>query len=189
MILPCSPDSVEKIKEYAKKDPVIVPTDTLYGLSMSIQGNIEKIYKLKRRNLEKKIPVGVSSLEMMKHLASIDERGEKLVKRFMPGPLTIVVPSKIPEWGETVALRIPAHTISLLLIEKIGPITLTSANLSGGKPPKTIEDTMELEVKYRIDCGELLGKPSTIVSLVEEKVKLIRSGAIPFSAILKILEE
>ena len=155
---------------------------------MSIHGNIEKIYKLKRRDLKKKIPVGVSSLEMIKQLAIIDERGEKLVKRFMPGPLTIVLPSKVPELGETVALRIPAHTIPLLLIEKIGPITLTSANISGGKPPKTVGDTMEIDVKYRIDCGELPGKPSTIVSLVDE-VKLIRSGAIPFSAILKILEE
>ena len=189
MILPCTSSSVDKIKEYAKKEPVIIPTDTLYGLSMSIYGDVSEIYRLKRRNLEKKIPVGVSTLEMMKTLAVIDERAEKLVERFMPGPLTIVVPSKVPDWSESIALRIPAHTIPLLLIEKIGPITLTSANISGGKPPKTIEDTMKLEVKYRIDCGELPGKQSTIVSLVGKKIKLIRSGAIPFSVILKILEE
>ncbi len=189
MILPCSPSSVDKIKEYAKNEPVIIPTDTLYGLSMSIYRDISKIYRLKKRNLEKKIPVGVSSLEMMKALAIVDERGEKLVKRFMPGPLTLVLPSKVPDWSESIALRIPAHTIPILLMNKIGPITLTSANISGGKPPKKIEDTMALEVKYRIDCGELPGKPSTIVSLIDEKIKLIRSGAIPFSAILKILEE
>ncbi len=189
MILPCSSDSVEKISDYARNNPVIIPTDTLYGLSMSIYGDVRKIYQLKRRGLEKKIPVGVSSVEMMDSLAHLDDRARKLVKKFMPGPLTIVLKSRIERWGNTIALRIPAHSIPLLLIEKIGPITLTSANISGDKPPRRVEHTMKLDVKYRIDCGELPGKVSTVVSLVGGEVKLIRPGAIPFSAILKFLEE
>jgi len=187
VILPCKKESVDKLAEYAKKEPVVMPTDTLYGLCMSIYGDVKKIYKLKGRSFDKKIPVGVASIEMMRKVAYITPETERLVRVFMPGPLTLVLKNKGVSWLEdTVAVRIPAHTLTIYLMEKIGPITLTSANISGEKAPEKIEDTMKLDVKYRIDCGKLMGKPSTIVSLVDG-VKLIREGAIPFSAILKVL--
>ena len=186
MILPCNKSSVEIVEEYAKDEPVIIPTDTLYGLAMSIYGNIEKIYTLKKRNLEKKIPIGVYDLDMIEKIAVVDDIARNLIEEFMPGALTIIIESKIPEiTGPTVGVRIPNHEIPRELARRIGPITLTSANISGEKNPRIIEDTMKLDVKYRIDCGELSGEPSTIVSLVDG-IKLIREGAIPFSAILKI---
>ena len=176
MILPCKRDSVDRIADYAKQEPVVMPTDTLYGLCMSIYGDVKKIYKLKGRSFDKKIPVGVASIEMMREVAYITPEAEKLTRKFMPGPLTLVLKNKgVPWLQDTVAVRIPAHTLTIYLMEKIGPITLTSANISG-------------DVKYRIDCGKLMGKPSTIVDLTEE-IRLIREGAIPFERILKALEE
>lgn len=187
MILPCKKESVDKIAEYARKEPVVMPTDTLYGLCMSIYGEIEKIYRLKGRSAEKKIPVGVANAEMMREIAELTPQAEKLVRAFMPGPLTLVLKNRgVPWLDDTVAVRIPAHTLTIYLMEKIGPITLTSANISGEKAPASIEDTMKLNVQYRVDCGRLMGKPSTIVSLVDG-IKLIREGAIPFSVILKVL--
>ena len=187
VILPCKRDSVDRIADYAKQEPVVMPTDTLYGLCMSIYGDVKKIYKLKGRSFDKKIPVGVANIEMMREVAYLTPEAERLVRVFMPGPLTLVLKNKGVPWLEdTVAVRIPAHTLTIYLMEKIGPITLTSANISGEKAPESIENTMKLDVKYRIDCGKLMGKPSTIVSLAEG-VKLIREGAIPFSAILKVL--
>ncbi len=189
MILPCRKESVDKIVDYARREPVVMPTDTLYGLCMSIEGVVEKIYRLKGRSAEKKIPVGVANLEMMRSIAVVTPEAEKLVRAFMPGPLTLVLKNKGVAWlDDTVAVRIPAHTLTIYLMEKIGPVTLTSANISGERAPESIEDTMKLPVEYRVDCGRLLGKPSTIVSLVDG-VKLIREGAIPFSAILKVLGE
>jgi len=189
VILPCKRDSVDRIADYAKQEPVVMPTDTLYGLCMSIYGDVKKIYKLKGRSFDKKIPVGVASIEMMREVAYITPEAEKLTRKFMPGPLTLVLKNKgVPWLQDTVAVRIPAHTLTIYLMEKIGPITLTSANISGEKAPERIEDTMKLDVKYRIDCGKLMGKPSTIVDLTEE-IRLIREGAIPFERILKALEE
>lgn len=187
MILPCRKESVDEIVEYVRNEPVVVPTDTLYGLVMSIDGDVEKIYRLKGRSFEKKIPVGVANLEMMRNVARVTPEAEKLIRAFMPGPLTLVLENlSVPWLEETVAVRIPAHTLAIYLMEKVGPVTLTSANISGEKAPVSIEDTMKIDVEYRIDCGPLLGKPSTIVSLVDG-VKLIREGAIPFSSILSVL--
>ncbi len=189
MILPCRKESVDKIAEYAKNEPVVMPTDTLYGLCMSIEGDINKIYKIKGRSVEKKIPVGVANIEMMGKIAEITPEAEKLIRAFMPGPLTLVLRNKGVKWlGDTVAVRIPAHTLTIYLMEKIGPITLTSANISGEKAPSVIEDTMKLDVKYRLDCGRLMGKPSTIIKLIDE-VELIREGAIPIASIMRVLEE
>jgi len=188
VILPCRKESVDKIAEYAKNEPVVMPTDTLYGLCMSIEGDINKIYELKGRSLEKKIPVGVANIEMMSEIAEVTPQAERLIRAFMPGPLTLVLKNKGVKWlGDTVAVRIPAHTLTIYLMEKIGPITLTSANISGEKAPSVIEDTMKLDVKYRVDCGRLMGKPSTIVKLVDG-IELIREGAIPFKSIMKVLE-
>jgi L-threonylcarbamoyladenylate synthase len=189
VILPCKKESVDRIADYARHGPVVMPTDTLYGLCMSIKGDVKKIYILKGRAFDKKIPVGVANIEMMKEIAYVTPQAEKLIRAFMPGPLTLVLRNKAVRWLEdTVAVRIPAHSLTIYLMEKIGPITLTSANISGEKAPESIQDTMKLDVKYRVDCGKLMGKPSTIVDLTG-KAKLIREGAIPFEKILHVLEE
>ncbi len=189
MILPCSRESVKRIATYARENPVIIPTDTLYGLSMSIEGDITRVFELKKRPVDKPIPIGVSNIEMMESLGHITKMARILVENFMPGALTIVVKSRSKVPWNTVALRIPAHPIPLALIEEIGPITLTSANISGDKPPTSIEDTLKLNVAYRVDCGVLPGTPSTVVSVVGGEIKLIREGAIPIKVIRTFLEE
>ena len=189
MILPCELWAIDVMEDYARESPVIIPTDTLYGLSMSIYGNLKRIYILKGREPAKKISVGVYDKRMIESIAVLDERAERLIEEFMPGALTLVLESKIPKiTGPSVGVRIPKHTMPRELSKRIGPITLTSANISGARNPRTIKDTCKLDVTYRVDCGELLGKPSTVISLLNE-VKLIRAGAIHFSAILKVLEE
>ncbi len=189
MILPCNLESVDVIEETTRHEPVVIPTDTLYGLAMSIYGDVSLIYSLKGRDLNKRIPVGVSDVEMMKNIAFVDEIAMKIVGSFLPGGVTLVLRSKIPEiTGPTVGVRIPAHPIPIELARRVGPITLTSANISGERNPVRIEDTMGLKVKYRIDCGILPGTPSTVIEVIDG-IKLIREGVIPFSAILNVLED
>ena len=189
MILPCDIRSVDAVENYAKSEPVVVPTDTLYGLAMSIYGDVGKIYRIKGRDSGKKIPVGVYDMAMLEDIAYLGDDARKIAEHFLPGALTLVLRSRIPAvTGPTVGVRIPDHEIPRELARRIGPITLTSANKSGEKSPVRIEDTMKLDVRYRIDCGELSGVPSTVVSFVDE-IRLIREGAIPFREILRVLEE
>ena len=126
---------------------------------------------------------------MMESIAVLTEEARRVAEAFLPGAVTLVLESRIPEiTGDTVGVRIPDHEIPRELARLIGPITLTSANISGEKPPRRIEDTEKLRVRYRIDCGELPGVASTVVSFVGG-IRLIREGAIPFSSILRVLEE
>ncbi len=189
MILPCDLKSVDMVAEYMREKPAVIPTDTLYGLCVSIEGDVESVYTLKKRSRDKPIPIGVADLEIMRKIAYLNANAEKLVRKYMPGPLTIVLKNRgVRFLGDTVGVRIPAHWVPLTIMRKIGPITLTSANISGEKPPRAVEDTLGIDVEYRIDCGELSGVPSTVVDLTKG-VKLIREGAIPFRDILRTLEE
>ncbi len=189
MILPCDSKSVDMVAEYMREKPAVIPTDTLYGLCVSIEGDVEAVYALKRRDRDKPIPIGVADLEMMRKIAYVSSNAEKLIRKYMPGPLTVVLKNRgVSFLGDTVGVRIPAHWVPIRIMKRIGPITLTSANISGEKPPRTVEDTMGIDVKYRIDCGKLSGMPSTVVDLTSG-VKLIREGAILFKDILKTLGE
>ncbi|WP_292369602.1 L-threonylcarbamoyladenylate synthase [Methanoregula sp. UBA64] len=162
---------------------VIYPTDTLYGLgadAFSIEA-IEKVYDAKKRNLAKPISIAVSDIEMLAAVSRIDTSMQEFIERFLPGPVTVVVPAKkiIPDiltgGTRTIGIRIPAHGIARQVIEKFdAPITATSANLSGGKDPQT-PDECTVPHDLLIDGGRLPGTPSTVVDLVTRTI--VRRGA------------
>jgi len=162
---------------------VIYPTDTLYGLgadAFSIEA-IEKVYDAKKRDLAKPISIAVSDFEMLAAVSRIDVPMQDFIERFLPGPVTVVVPARktIPEiltgGTGTIGIRIPAHGIARQVIEKFdAPITATSANLSGGKDPQT-PDECTVPHDLLIDGGRLPGTPSTVVDLVTRTI--VRRGA------------
>jgi L-threonylcarbamoyladenylate synthase len=162
---------------------VIYPTDTLYGLgadAFSIEA-IEKVYDAKKRDLAKPISIAVSDFEMLAAVSRIDTPMQEFIERFLPGPVTVVVPAKkiIPDiltgGTGTIGIRIPAHGIARQVIEKFdAPITATSANLSGGKDPQTL-DECTVPHDLLIDGGRLPGTPSTVVDLVTRTI--VRRGA------------
>ena len=162
---------------------VIYPTDTLYGLgadAFSIEA-IEKVYDAKKRDLSKPISIAVSDFEMLAAVSRIDVPMQDFIERFLPGPVTVVVPARktIPEiltgGTGTIGIRIPAHGIARQVIEKFdAPITATSANLSGGKDPQT-PDECTVPHDLLIDGGRLPGTPSTVVDLVTRTI--VRRGA------------
>jgi len=162
---------------------VIYPTDTLYGLgadAFSIEA-IEKVYDAKKRDLAKPISIAVSDFEMLAAVSRIDAPMQEFIERFLPGPVTVVVPARktIPEiltgGTGTIGIRIPAHGIARQVIEMFdAPITATSANLSGGKDPQT-PDECTVPHDLLIDGGRLPGTPSTVVDLVTRTI--VRRGA------------
>lgn len=175
---------IEKAVKVLSRDGLVVyPTETVYGLGADAlsENAVYKVYEAKHRLMGKPISVAVSDIEMIYGIAHIDDFAEKFINEFLPGPVTIVLPSKniLPEdltgGTKTIGIRYPDNDIALKLISKFdSPITSTSANISGEVSPTTA-DMVNVVNDYLIDGGKVAGIPSTVVDL--ENKKIVRAGA------------
>ena len=170
---------------------IIYPTETAYGLGCNLDNvkSIARIYRLKRRPKGKLLSVIVGSPVIAKQHVVIDGQTQRLVKKFMPGPLTLVSPSKTKG---SLAWRIPGHWFALELAKRFRkPIISTSANVSGRQPPYKIEDvkrTFNGKIDVIIDGGNLPKRsPSTIFDV--RRMKVLRKGPISKSSILSALHK
>lgn len=194
----------EEIERYLKAGKLIIyPTDTVYGVGGIIESEetIENIYKAKERNFKSPLIVLVSDMEKIEKIAYINEKNrekiEKLIKRFWPGGLTIIlkrkdnVPDIMVSGGATVGVRMPEHEIALNIISRAGGmLPTTSANISGEATPKSYVELSE-EFKNRVDIivdgGECpIGSASTIIDMSDEP-KILRLGAISVEEIEKVI--
>jgi len=178
---------------------IIYPTETCYGIGTDATNpkSIEKIYEIKGREHTKPIPVLVSNINMIKRYGVTTKRVEFLVKKFMPGPLSLVIKKKRPISDvnqEGISFRISSHPVASELVKLLGkPMTTTSANISS-QPSiyeiKKIIENFEDIVNMIIDCGDLpRNEPSTCIDMTDEdNVKIIREGPIPSELILKELK-
>lgn len=188
------------------KDRVVAyPTDTLYGLGVNALDAtaVHKLFQIKQRPSTKPVPVMVSSIEMARALAYVDKAREAVLRELWPGPFTFVlwkkkvVPSNVTAGGETVALRIPAHPFCQSLLRDFeGPITTTSANISGEEPTRNAESIVERFKKENdrpdlfIHAGTLPeNAPSTIVDLTTEQPKVLRVGSTTKEKLLSVLDK
>jgi L-threonylcarbamoyladenylate synthase len=181
-------------------DLVIYPTETVYGLGADALSDkaIKKIFRLKGREAEKPIPIAVNSIDMARQVAELTPAAEVLFKKFLPGPLMIVARAKsnvselITAGTGKVGIRVPDHPVALKLIDFVGgPITSTSANLSGKPAFLTVRDALEQlggKVDVALDAGKCkLGVPSTIVDATARHLKILRKGLISEKKIKKFL--
>ncbi|MCX6821481.1 MAG: L-threonylcarbamoyladenylate synthase [Candidatus Aenigmarchaeota archaeon] len=175
---------------------IIYPTETCYGIGADATNmkSIEKIYEIKGRNPSKPIPILVSNLEMIKKYGLITKKIEGLVKKFMPGPLSIITrkirPVSDPN-QKGISFRISSHPVALELVKLLKkPLTTTSANISG-QPSiyeiRKVIETFQDKVDMIIDFGNLpRTEPSTCVDMTREgNVKVIREGPILSESIMK----
>ena len=184
---------IQKAADILKTGGVVAfPTETFYALGViyNNEGAIQRLYELKRRPFEKAIPVIVSSIEQVSLIAAdIPEEAKRLMERYWPGPLTIVLKAKeglsryLTAGTDKVAVRIPGESFALNLVRKAGfPITATSANPSGVPPAEDAQAVLKYfgeTVELIIDGGETPGgEPSTIVEIVDGAVKVLRKGMI-----------
>lgn len=186
--------TVHAVKVLSKSGLVIYPTETAYGLACDATNAnaIKKIFYVKKRK-GKSIPIIVSSVKMIERYAVLDKDARKLMKRFMPGPLTLVVRKKnLPDAlsKKTIGFRIPANKFAINLVKKFGkPITATSTNLSGQKSIYNISEIKKIfigKVDLIIDSGDLPKRsPSTVFDVNSRK--LIRKGKISLKQIEKII--
>lgn len=178
---------------------VVFPTETVYGIGADAFNScaVDKLFKEKQRPLDKPLLMHVSSVEMADSIAVIDNRAKELIKRFTPGPLTLVVkrkpclPSVAVSGGDTVGLRFPSNKVFLDVSSAFGaPIAATSANISGCESAKNSADLSPVLniADLVIDSGMCeYGLESTIVSLVAERPKILRQGSFPRELVEEVL--
>lgn len=188
----------EAVRVLDAEGVVMYPTESSYALGVNAlkSSAILKVFEIKGRSTDKAIPVIVADLRMWKRYAYFSGDAETLVKRFMPGPLTLVLRKRtsVPDVlsPSTIAARIPGHPVALALVKKAGyPITSTSANISGQPPAYSvgsIPKSLALATDLILDAGALRRrKYSTIADLAEGEPIVTREGAIAASMILRAL--
>jgi L-threonylcarbamoyladenylate synthase len=181
---------------------VAIPTDTVYGIAASLAHlpSIERIYDIKGRPPGQPLPVLVSSVAALSHLAHVDDAVLPLLDAFWPGPLTVILPAatRLPEPvlgpGNSVGVRLPNHFVAIEVIEKAGgAIACTSANRSGHPPAKTATEVMESlgpDLDLILDGGVAPGGvASTVVAIDDLSLRFIREGAISMVDVIRIWDE
>lgn len=176
---------------------IIFPTDTVYGIGCGIfdKENINKIYEIKHRPKSKPLACLCADLQQIDQIAYVSESEKKVINQFMPGALTIILQAKeevIEVTGfDTIGVRIPNSEIARAILIENGPMLTTSVNESEKIP---LNDYEEIKAKYGCfvdvvypSTEKSSNQASTVVSLIEGKVKIIREGEITLEQINKVL--
>ncbi len=174
--------SIDKAVEVLKAGGVIIfPTDTVWGMGVAADNlaAIKKFYEIKKREVNKPTAILVASLEQAEKVGQFSETTRDLAKKYWPGALTIVVPSKD---GGTVGLRVPDWPLVQELCKKLGSgIMAGSANFGGQSPPmRRVEiDESLMRLVGLVMEGECGGQPaSTVVDTTVQPWKIIRQGPV-----------
>jgi len=186
----CDKEGIEKTFQVIKKGGIVVfPTDTVYGIGCNpYNANaVEKIYEIKSRKKIKSLPVLAYSLDTVKEIARIDTFTEKIIKKYWPGPLTLILEltdkklKKSLNLDNKIAVRIPDSKCTLKLLEKCGLLVGTSANISGSPPSTDPKECLKNITNYDVflNGGTITSKgESTIIEIENEEIKIIRKGVL-----------
>jgi L-threonylcarbamoyladenylate synthase len=196
MLITSDVTAIASILTGSKGAVVAYPTETVYGLGSLVSDHaaLERIILIKGRESSKGMIILASDMNMAASLAEMDHRQSSLLSHFWPGPLSVLLvalpgmdPLLAP--GGKIALRISPHPLALSLIGRTGPVTSTSANVSGFPPARTPEEIVKqnLPIDGLLDGGKTPGsKPSTLIDLTRWPPLCLREGIIPFAEILKV---
>ena len=187
--------------EYLLDDEVVaLPTETVMGLAIKASSleAYDKLVEVKNRPSNKAFPFVVSSVEEIKKYAEVDEVVEKVIKAFMPGPLTIIlkkkdcVSDKVTNGKDTIAIRIPLDSTLLKIVKGLKePILLTSANKSGEDSALSSEEVVDIfneEIPLVVKGKCKYNLASTIVEIKDKSVNIIREGIIKKEEIERIIK-
>ncbi len=183
---PVNPEE-ELIRQAAKViaggGSVIIPTETVYGIAVNASDKkaLEKLYQIKNRPKDKPFAILIAQEEEVRKLAvEVVPAAYKLMHKFWPGPLTVILKSAV---SGKIGLRMPDHPVALAVAAESGvPIACPSANISGQPAPidcgQALKD-LDGQVDLALDSGKTkIGLESTVVDLTLEPPQIVRSGAI-----------
>jgi L-threonylcarbamoyladenylate synthase len=195
-----SPQALPRALEILRDGGLVAfPTDTVYGVgALVFDGQaVESIYAAKERPVEKAIPVLLGdSTDVGQVAEEIPLFASRLIKRFWPGPLTVLVPKKssvpvVVSATSTVGVRVPDHEATRALLRLAGPMAVTSANISSQPSPTKAEDVMAQlggRIPLIIDGGQTPGGvPSTLVDCTGSEIQILREGPLSRDELLKAI--
>lgn len=173
---------------------VIFPTETVYGIAADFNNPkaMTRLREVKRRSPDKPFSILVAQKGLIANYSStIDPRVYKLIDRYWPGPLTVIVPAMTDD--KTIGIRMPDHAIALKLVQEAHcTLAAPSANIEGHSPPKTCREALAAldgSVEVAIDGGEAqYGQGSSVVDFTREKPTVIRDGAISQKDVDKVTQ-
>ena len=193
----CNKEGIEKASQIVNHGGVVIfPTDTVYGIGCNPYNKeaVEKIYEIKSRDIMKSVPVLTYSIKTAEKIVEFDQFTKKIVEKFWPGPLTVILKvtdKKIKEslnLENKIAIRVPDHKCTLELLKKCNFLVGTSANISGDLPYTDPEKCLKKLETYDIfiDGGIIASKgESTIIEIENEEIKIIREGYLTKEKILQ----
>ena len=183
--------------------PVVLPTDTVYGLCADAyrEAPVRRLYRLKGR--EEMQPTALLAADVDVLLDAVPElrgRAGTIARALLPGPFTLVLPNPARRYrwltGErpdVIGVRVPElPDESRAVLDQVGAVAATSANLPGGANPRRLDDVPE-ELRGGcaavLDAGELPGTPSTVIDLTGAEPVVLREGAVPAAEALDRLHQ
>ena len=188
MLLSINPDNpqqrlIDKVVQVLDQGGLIIyPTDTFYGIGCDLfqKKSIQRIYQLKRRPLTKPFSFVCANLKDISLYAQVSNHAYRIMKRSLPGPYTFIlegtrlVPKLMLTRRRTVGIRVPNNKICLSIVRSLGrPIISTSVPLD---EPSVIHDAYSSSVEMVIDGGMISYEPSTVISLIDNRVEVMREG-------------
>ncbi len=195
--------AVLAVEQITAGEVTVIPTDTIYGLTANAESNeaIKRLYDIKGRDLSKPSAIFLGSVAAIARYAEIEhEYADHIIRKFLPGPLTVVLKSRITDLPGVVTpdgkvgIRVSSDEFVNSLVETVGsPLIATSANRSGKPDPCTADELVELfahQVPLIITReGAIVPLATTVVDLSESRPRLIREGTIAFTDLLKSEED
>jgi tRNA threonylcarbamoyl adenosine modification protein (Sua5/YciO/YrdC/YwlC family) len=170
---------------------IVIPTDTVYGIGTRPDDPVAtgRVFDAKRRPQQLELPVLVATTAAAREVAVFDARAERLAEAFWPGPLTLVLPRSDASVGwqlggdpATVGVRVPAHPVASAVLERSGPLAVTSANRSGDPPARTYAELRAAfgdgVAVYLCADEPLGGEASTVLDLTAEPARILRAGSL-----------
>ena len=178
---------------------VVYPTETVYGLGCvpSDTDASQRVCEIKQR-ADKPLPLICADIVAARKIVEMGSAAEKLAARFWPGPLTMVLPTKVKYsmWvnhgASTLGVRVSPHPVASMLAKEAGGVIVsTSANISGDEPAMSASEARDIfgnKVDIIIDGGRSQGgESSTVVDLTGEEVWLLRKGPVKGEDIMAVL--
>jgi len=184
--LPSTPEGIADAAALLREGGLVAfPTDTVYGVACAASraDRLEALFELKRRPLDRRIPMLVAGIGAVPDGWQVDERARALAGALWPGALTLVLPAT--DGGDSQAFRAPDHAVALDLIRAAGPLYATSANVSDEPDTLDADDvliafaTRPDELAAVVDGGRVPGGvASTVVQLVTTPARVLRDGPV-----------
>ncbi|MBE0500039.1 MAG: threonylcarbamoyl-AMP synthase [Desulfuromonadales bacterium] len=184
------PRQIKRIADGLRQGNVIAyPTDTIYGLGCNIFNSkgVKRLYQLKKRDPRKPFSFICADISDVANYCQVSNFAYRIMKRHLPGPYTFVldatrqVPGLLVTRQKTVGIRIPDNPVALAIVRELGhPLVTTSVNETGEEPlvdPFEIESFFGRSLDMVVDGGIMLGDPSTVISLIDDKIVVLRQGS------------